>query len=289
MFRLVASGFCFGAIGIFVKNIGPDISSVLLSSLRLLVTPLLILAYLFISGRIEEIYVTARKEKVISLLGGVLGFGPTFGFYVSSLKMIPVSEAVFLHFLAYPLSTIIYKNLKEKGGVKASEWIAFFLGLIGISLIYGLSPAFSGGNLLGYTYAFLSGIFYAVTTVCLKELGRNRTLMGTVFWPMLLGGGVLVPLSLLKGPVINLNSRTLLSLSGLILVSTFLGFLMMAWGMRAVQAHVGSITLILSEPLAAVLLAWMVLGETPSLSVLFGGLFVVGSGTALRAGRLDGK
>ena len=285
--RLIISGFCFGAIGIFVKVIGNDISSIFLSSIRLLVTPVLIFSYLLLTGKTEEIYFSRKDPFMKFIIGGVLGFGPTLGFYISSLKIISVSEAVFLHSVAFPLSAIFYKNIKDRGSVRTPEWLSLGMALVGIVLIYGLNPVISGGKMLGYTYAFISGIFYAVTSVSLKMLGEKRTLMGTIFWPLFIGGVFLLPFSFLEGPVFEPGFPTIMSLGGLILISTFLGFLMMAWGMKKVDVHVGSITLILSEPAAAVLLAWSFLGEVPGISVIFGGLFVIGAGIVLKLSAVD--
>ncbi|MFP4589482.1 MAG: DMT family transporter [Candidatus Bipolaricaulota bacterium] len=275
MIYLILTGFCFGSIGIFVKKIGASISPLGIAIIRLLTTAFLM--FLLVSTRrsFEELRLQGSRDLVLVLLGGLVGFGATMGFYIKSLQIIPVADAVFLHFVSFPLFTLLYTIFLTEDRIEGYDLASFTMALLGIFFIYGVSFQPHSQHYLGYTFGFISGVCYSLMMIFMKVYGTDKTLYGTIFWPVLIGGLGLVPFGILEGLTFQLRTGTLYHLAGLVVISTFLGYTLMARGVASVKAHHASIALIIAEPLSAVLLAWLVLGEALSLQVGIGGALIL--------------
>ena len=284
MIYLLLAGISFGTIGLFVNFIGSDISTLLLVSIRLLSTSGIIYIYQIIKGARSQVYLDSRRDFYVALAGGLIGFALTFSLYLKSLILIPVSEAVFLHYVAFPFSTILYSSIFHEERITKSEVIPLLGTIAGVFLIYNVG--FTGGfsSILGYTMAFISGITYSAALLVLKNLGRKKTTLQALFWPTLFGGAVLLPVSLLAGFRFDLTEGTLGSLLGLVFISTLVGYSLFAKGLKETRAGLSSIILIIVEPLSAVLLAIVFLGEIVSTSSALGGGLIVISGLFLYAG-----
>ncbi|MCF7890349.1 DMT family transporter [Candidatus Bipolaricaulota bacterium] len=284
MAYLLLAGICFGSIGLFVNLIGNDISTLLIVSIRLLVTAGIIYTYHAIKGTRSEIPLESRRDYYIALAGGIIGFALTFSLYLKSLILIPVSEAVFLHYVAFPFSTIVYSTIYLGERFTKYELIPLAGTIAGVFFIYNVG--FTGGfsSIFGYTIAFVSGITYSAALLVLKDLGKKKTTLQALFWPTVLGGTVLLPISLLTGFSLDLSGGTLGPLLGLIFISTLLGYSLFAKGLKETRAGLSSIILIIIEPLSAVTLAIVFLGERVSISSGLGGGLIVLSGLMLYLG-----
>lgn len=284
MVYLLLAGISFGSIGLFVNLIGNNISTLLIVSIRLLVTAGIIYTYQTIKTKKSEIALESRRDYYVALAGGIIGFAVTFSLYLKSLVLIPVSEAVFLHYVAFPFSTIVYSTIHLGERVTKHEYISLAGTIVGVSLIYNVG--FTGGftSIFGYTIAFISGITYSVALLVLKDLGKKKTTLQALFWPTLLGGCVLLPISFLAGFTFALSGGILGPLLGLVLISTLLGYSLFAKGLKETRAGLSSIILIIVEPLSAVILSILFLGERVSISSGLGGGLIVLSGLLLYAG-----
>lgn len=278
MVYLLLAGISFGSIGLFVNLIGNNISTLLIVSIRLLVTASIIFFYQTIKGTRNEVPLESRRDYSIALAGGIIGFALTFSLYLKSLILIPVSEAVFLHYVAFPFSTILYSSIFLGERITRYEIISLIGTSAGVFVIYNVG--FTGGfsSIFGYTIAFVSGITYSAALLVLKDLGKKKTTLQALFWPTLLGGVILLPVSLLAGFTFDLTGNTLGPLFGLVLISTLLGYSLFAKGLKETRAGLSSIILIIVEPFSAVLLAILFLGERVSTSSALGGGLIVLSG-----------
>lgn len=284
MVYLLLAGISFGSIGLFVNLIGNDISTLLIVSIRLLATAGIIYSYQALKGTRDEIYLKTRRDYYVAMAGGIIGFALTFSLYLKSLILIPVSEAVFLHYVAFPFSTILYSSLYLEERVTRYEIVPLLGTVIGVFLIYNVG--FTGGfsSIFGYSIAFVSGITYSAALLVLKDLGKKKTTLQALFWPTFLGGAVLLPISLLAGFTFDISGGALTPLLGLVLISTLMGYSLFAKGLKETRAGLSSIIMIVVEPFSAVLLAILFLGETLSSSSALGGGLIVLSGLLLYLG-----
>ena len=281
MLYLLLTGVCFGTIGLFVNLIGNDVSTVLLVAIRLLSTAGLILFYQVVGGQLDELSLRNTREFAGAVIGGILGFGATFSLYLKSLVLIPVSEAVFLHYVAFPFSTILYSTIFQGEKIKTAELVSLAGTGVGVFFIYNVG--FSGDlkSLFGYLMAFVSGVTYTAALIVLKELGKSKTTLQTLFWPASFGGLSLIPVVLIGGFNFEVSGNSLLALLGLVLISTLLGYSLFARGLKETRAGLSSVILIIVEPFSAVVLAVLFLGEKLTPFALLGGGLIVLSGLLL--------
>lgn len=281
MLYLLLAGVCFGTIGLFVNIIGNDVSTVLVVAIRLLSTAGLIFFYQMINGKREELALENGRNFTWALVGGILGFGLTFTLYLKSLVLIPVSEAVFLHYVAFPFSTILYSTIFQGEKIRWVELISLAGTGVGVFFIYNVG--FSGGlnSLFGYSIAFVSGVTYTAALIVLKEFGKSKTTLQTLFWPAFFGGLSLVPVVLIGDFNFQVSGNSLLALLGLVFISTLFGYSFFARGLKETRAGLSSVILIIVEPFSAVILAILFLGEKLTPFALLGGGLIVLSGLLL--------
>ncbi len=273
MLFLIISGICLSTIGIFIKLLGPSISPFLLASVRILAAAGLI--YLFLaSERRTKLLELKEGDLHIFLLAGLFGIVFGFGFYVKSLTMIPVANAVFLMYI-YPVVTAILARLFLDERIGRYTILALLLSLSGIYLIYGYGVnivALSEGSM----YALIAGLGYSVFIVSMRHMEKKgHSYWDVVFWPLVLGGLMLLPLNLTSGIILLPSANMVLLLAGVVFISTFLGYLFYARGLKTIQAKHATIIENLAEPSAAIFLAWLILGELVPEYVFLGGFLII--------------
>lgn len=270
---LILSGVLFSAIGVFVKLIGPSVSPLLLITVRMISASLLIFILLSITGKIQVLKLD-KDDMKFPLIAGVFGFALGMAFYIKSLTLVPVANAIFLHYVAFPLSTALFSILLLREQITIDTMAALALTFVGVYFIYGYK--FSVHTyLLGNTLAFLSGICVSIFTVLMKGMGRKYDFYNMIFWPLLIGGLCLLPFSFTERLIFSLCRETILYLVGLVFISTFSAYILYALGLKRVQAHIVPVIMLLTEPLCAILLAWVVLGEPLPQYVALGGLLIM--------------
>jgi drug/metabolite transporter (DMT)-like permease len=270
---LILTGICLGTTGVFVKLIGPDVSPFLLASIRILAAAALILAFLA-SERRTRLLQLKEGDLHIFLLAGLFGVVFGFGFYIKALTMIPVTQAVFLVFI-YPVITAILARVFLDERLGKYTILALVLSFTGIFFIYG-----QGANVLasveGSLYALTAGLGYAVFIVTMRYMEKKgQSFWDVVFWPLLLGGLMLLPLNLTDRLVFLPYQDTVLWLAGIIFISTFLAYIFYAEGLKSVQAKHATIIETLVEPAATVFLAWLILGEVIPQYIFLGGFLII--------------
>ena len=270
---LMLSGICLGTIGVFTKLIGPDISPFLLSSIRILAAAALIIAFLA-SERKTKLLELREGDLHIFLLAGLFGVVFGFGFYIKALTLIPVSQAVFLVYV-YPVVTAILARIFLDERLGRYAIIALIMSFTGIFFIYG-----QGVNIMasveGSLFALTAGMGYAVFIVTMRYMEKKgHSFWDVVFWPLLLGGIMLLPLNATDVLVFLPYQDTIIWLAGIIFISTFLAYIFYAEGLKTVQAKHATIIETLVEPAATVFLAWLILGEVVPQYIFVGGFLII--------------
>lgn len=127
--------------------------------------------FLFLAPQIARDYrkVLYTKRPYFHLFRGVNGL-VSMMFWYSAIAVLPLSEAVSISFVAPILTTlaaVIF--LKEK--VKTHNWIATFIGFIGILII--LRPGFKEFN-PAYLYSFAAICTWVISNVSIKLMTRTE-------------------------------------------------------------------------------------------------------------------
>ena len=270
---LILSGIFLGTLGIFVKLVGPAISPYLLATIRILAAAGLIYIFLASDNRTKLLKLKEGDFQVF-LIAAFFGIVFGFGFFVKSFTLIPVANAVFLMYV-YPVVTAIlgWMFLEERITQKTVYALAFAMG--GIYMIYG-----QGVNVLasaeGSLYALISGLGFAVFIVSMRYMEKKgHSYWDVVFWPLLLGGIMLLPFNLFEQVTFLPTTFTVVHVAGMVFLSTFLGFLLYARGLKTVQVKHATIIETLAEPASAIFLAWLILGEIVPQYIFIGGFLII--------------
>ncbi len=270
---LLLCGVMLSFVAIFTKLLVPFVSPLLLASARVGVAALMILVYLFSTGRMDELRVGRRGLKVyvpVGFFGVLIGFG----FYLKALDIIPVANAVFLVYV-YPVVTALLaaRFLKESMGRYAV--LSVILCVSGVWMIYGSGTSFVV-DFWGGLFALVSGVGYAIFIFSMKYMDvKGYNLWNTIFWPLLIGFIFLLPFSLVAEPVkAYMIYPVPYWIIGLGFVS-FLGYYLYAKGFESTKAHNAPVIVTMTEPTMAVLMAFILLGEAVPEYILLGGLLII--------------
>lgn len=166
--------------------------------------------------------------------------------------------------------------------------IGLIVGLVGVALLVGLNATGSSAEILGAVGILVAAFGYAAGPMILKrQLGAldARIAMGA---SLAIAAVVLTPLAIVDLPSSSPSGGAFGSMVVLGLICTALGFVLMALLVREI-GPARSLVITYINPVVAVILGVLLLGERPGLSAI-GGLVLIlaGSWLATRAGSRPG-
>ncbi len=267
-------GFASPVFKLALQNLPPFT----LAYLRFFGATLLLLPFAINKLKVE------RKDWGNLLLLSFFGITVNITFFFLGLEKAPSINApiiassapVFLY-----LSSILF--LKEKPKRKVLTGI--ILSLLGILVIVGQPLIETGmdGNLLGNFYFVLATIGAVGHAIFSKKIMDKYSAITITFWSFLLSSFTFLPQYIYETvkyqPFNTLDYKGIIGLVYGIVFSSALAYLLFEWGLKKIQAQeVGLFTYI--DPVAAILLAVPLLGETVtpvyliSAFLVFGGIFI---------------
>ncbi|NIO20193.1 MAG: EamA family transporter [Candidatus Aenigmarchaeota archaeon] len=274
-FYLILTGFFLGTIGIWVKLIGANVSPFLLTIFRVLLASAMIFLFILFAKDLKTLETLGIKKRnlIYFLIAGFFGVTLGFGLYVKSFTYIPVANAVLLVYI-YPLVTAFLSWFLLKERITKWELIALILVLAGVWSIYG-SELNLAANTFGNLLAISAGVGYSVFIVFMRFFERKGLPYWKVsFWPLLIGGLILILFLPLEPFAFSLSGAVPIYILGIAFVS-FLGYIFYAKGLKTTRAHNAVIISSLTDPLTAIILAFLILGESLPQYVIFGGFLII--------------
>ena len=169
----------------------------------------------------------------------------------------------------------IFLGTHERSGIRL--WIVIFVGLLGSALVIG--PSLSFGSWYGL-WALGFALGSALTHLTVRYLGRTTAPMTIVFWFQIGLLGFSLASIFASGNAPLLPSTTMWPYVVGLGVSSLLGQTFMTRAYTMERAAVVA-TASYSGPLFALLFDIVLFSAVPSLSVIFGGLLIIGVGVAL--------
>ena len=270
--RVVVSMAIFGTIALFVRNI--SVSSSELALYRAVLAVAVLSGVFLLTGQnipFREI----KKELPVLLLSGVaMGFNWILLF--QAYKYTTVSVATLSYYFAPVLVTLACPILfKEKIGAK--QWLCFGMSTLGIILITGVGDLSAGSDhLKGILFGLSAACLYA-TVVLLNKFIKGVTGLHRTFLQFAAAVAVLTPyVALTDG--FTLGS---LELSGWIcllvvgLVHTGLAYCLYFSSIEAISGQQAAI-LSYVDPLMAIFVSVLLLGESMTLVQALGGALILG-------------
>ena len=269
---LALSMAVWGTLGLFVRNI--SVSSGELALYRAILAVLLLGGYLAVTGQ-KIPFGEIRKEIPLLLLSGIaMGFNWILLF--EAYKYTTVSVATLSYYFAPVIVTVVCPILfREK--MTAKQWLCFAMSTLGIILITGVGDAASGSNhLLGIAFGLGAACLYAAVVLLNKFIKKVEGLHRT-FLQFIAAILVLIPYVGFTGGV-TLSTLDAIGWVCLLIVGIVHTGITYCLYFSSLKELPGQEAAILSyiDPLVAVLVSVLILGESLAPTQLLGGLLILG-------------
>ena len=269
---LIVSMVIFGTIGLFVRNI--SVSSGELALYRAVLAASLIGCYL-LASRQSIPFAQIKKELPLLLFSGIaMAFNWILLF--QAYKFTTVSVATLSYYFAPVIVTVACPILfKEKMGAK--QWICFAMSTLGIVLITGIGDLSAGSNhFIGILFGLGAACLYA-TVILLNKFIKTVGGIHRTFLQFIAAIIVLVPYVSLTGgsnlAALEIKGWIFLLIVGL--VHTDITYCMYFSSLKELPGQKAAI-LSYIDPLVAVLVSVLILGEAMTLMQVIGGLLILG-------------
>ncbi len=262
-----------GTVGVISVNLfASGLSAQAVAFYKCLLALAVLGVVLLLSGKRQAVcdYLGARWKQLALCAG--FGFFMLYNFETAAYQYINVAVVVFCLFGASTVTTFVFSAVLEKRGLYAIDVVSIGLSLAGLSLIFLDVGDPGAGSVAGIAYAVLSGVGYGMFLVLSKRFELGGGLI-TVFSLMLFGVAYLAVPFVLTGVSLP-DSESLPSLVLLALLPTIGGFWCTVKALSLMSSQ--SVQLIeLSEPVFAMIIGFIVLGQVTTLLQAVGGALIL--------------
>jgi drug/metabolite transporter (DMT)-like permease len=272
-------GGSFLFIGIAVQEIDP----LLLVFLRVVIAAVVMLSLLpFFKVQLPREVDIWKKFFVMGFLNNVIPF--TFIFYAQTL--ISVSLASIINAMT-PICTFIVLALFKEELLKPNKVIGSLLGVLGVTLLSGLTQLALHTDPMGVLFSFLATVSYGFSGLWAKRHLTGRNSIQSAASQLTASTLIMIPVLLMTStelPNTLPSFGVMASILALSVASTaFAYILFFELISKAGAANAMLVTLLV--PISGTLLGISVLNETITLIQVMGGLFI-GLGLLIIDGRL---
>lgn len=284
--RIAVAGLIWGSIPLLLRS--ADGASVVKVFYRVFFAGIVIGSWLLISGGWREL-TSLRRSKLIQVMGQGLILTLNWFLFLTAIDMTTVATA---ELLGYTGPVFVAALAPFVTGERFDRRILFplLLAMAGIVVIlapHGLAVA-SRRETIGAILAFCSALTYATLLLRSKKILRDISSAGLMFIEYSVASVVLLPFvaaAYVRGDVPS-NPAAYAALVTLGVVHTaFSGFIFLS-GLRRVRTdHAAILTYV--EPVSAVALAALFLGESLEWTTAVGGVLVVVGG--MMVARLEAR
>ncbi|MDP4173105.1 MAG: DMT family transporter [Bacteroidota bacterium] len=215
--------------------------------------------------------VVAFRPKVkfssVKLAGG-FAYAATVVLFVSANKLTTAANAILLQYTAPVYVAILgYWFLKER--ISKVDWISIFIAFCGMILFF--LDKLSTGNMFGNVIAIFSGIAFAWLVLLMRKQKDESPLDSVIIGNILTA---LIGVPFVFGSHIDISSWIGLLLLGVVQLG--IPYVLYAYAIRHVAA-IEAILIPVIEPVLNPIWVLLILGESPGIYALIGGIIVIGS------------
>lgn len=262
----------FGTLALFVRNI--QVSSGELALYRAILAALLIAAFLL--GTKQKIPFREMKQELPLLLLSGVAMGFNWILLFQAYKYTTVSVATLSYYFAPVIVTVACPLLFQEK-MSAKHWVCFLMSTLGIVLITGLGDfSAESPHLLGILFGLGAACLYAAV-VLINKFIQKVTGIHRTFLQFLAAILVLIPYVGLTGGVTlsNLDGKGWICLLVVGLVHTGVTYCLYFSALKELPGQKAAI-LSYIDPLVAVLVSVLILGEPMSAMQAAGGALILG-------------
>jgi drug/metabolite transporter (DMT)-like permease len=214
-----------------------------------------------------------RSELPWLVLFGIGGLAFVQWFYFLAIHRVAIGIALLIQYLA-PLLVALWARFAYHDPVRRRIWYALALALAGLGLIAGVhhGATLSGAGLV---FAFLAGLTYAAYILIAEHSLKSRDVISLLVWGFAFASvfwAVIAPWWSFPVHRVDMDVSLLGHLSGqklpvwalmtwMVVLGTIVPFLLLIGALRHLSATRVGITAML-EPVVAIVVAWVWLGES---------------------------
>jgi drug/metabolite transporter (DMT)-like permease len=254
--------------------------SLIIATYRMLLVTGLLLPLLLVTRRLD-VASLGRPELIRLALAGTF-LAAHFGLWTTSLEYTSVASSVVL-VSTHPVFVALAEVIWLARAIPTSAAAGIALTVLG-GIVIGFSELLQGGtSLLGCALALGGALSMVGYLLMGRELRAHMDLLGYVTSVYGVCATVLLLTSVVAGAPLAVPARDIPIFMVLALLPTICGHTVFNWTLRHLPASVVA-TAFLGEPVGASVLAWLFLGEVPSLATVAGGsVILVGLFLTLRS------
>ena len=216
---------------------------------------------------------SSRKDYGHLILAGLL-FAGDLSFWHWSINLTSVANSTVLANAA-PIFVTLAAFVMFKERFSRLFLIGLVCAIAGIILLMGDSLNLGGTNLLGDSLGVITAMFYAAYILAVGKLREEFSTATVMAWSGAVSSVVLLVVTWVSGESFMATSMFgWLMLLGLALFSHAGGQSLIAYSLAHLPAAMGSIGL-LSQPVLAALMAWILLGEVLGALQMLGGFAIL--------------
>ena len=203
------------------------------------------------------------------LLGAIAYVGESLAYFLA-LKMASAGLVALLLYI-YPALVTTLSAIFLKEHLTRVKIVALFLALSGTALTLRIS---GGGSLMGILLGIAAAVDYAIYILLGSRIVRRSGPMASTTVIITSTAGVYIGIVAIHGTSYPTTSTGWIAIIAIALISTVLAFVTFFAGLKRIGPTTTS-TLSTFEPIVAVVLAAIVLGETISPIQILGGILIL--------------
>lgn len=282
-----AAGVVWGTIGPAVQlaHDASGLSPWTISAYRSTVAVLTLLVASLVTGRLATCRALARRHGRRVTVTGLATATFMLLFFVAVVAA-GVSVATVLALGLAPVLLLVVDSVRSRRAPAGAQVVTVVAALAGLALVSVAGAGGGGGGqaphtVLGILAALGSGTAYAVSTHVGAPLSREHDALAITTVTMTVAAGVLVPGGLLAAYLLgepmsttDVGSWSLLAYLGVVTMA--FAYVLLYAGLRSTTSG-SAVVATLLEPVTAVLVAVLLLGERPTVAVVVGTLLILGA------------
>ena len=215
-----------------------------------------------------------RLQDTLMCLAASLAISIHFVAWIASLEYTSVASSVIL-VTTSPLIVAFLSKLFFQENLHKNVYVGIALGLIGAVVLTGGDSRLEGRELWGDLLAFIGALSFAFYLILGKRVRTRLNNLDYTSFVFLSASVMLFVISVIANqPLWNFDSKSIIFIVTLAIIPQLIGHSSITWALGSVRATLVSVA-IMAEPVGAILLAWLILNEHPSLANLIGGLIIL--------------
>ena len=273
--KIISAMLIFGSIGIFVKNI--NLPSIEIAFFRAVIGSL----FLLFSGLIMKKKMSLKliKENILLLILSGVALGFNWILLFQAYKYTTISNSTLSYYFA-PVFVIILAPVILKEKLTIIKILCVIAAMAGLFLIVSVGSSSLQGtynHLLGIMYGLSAAILYA-SVILMNKFIKNLSGFDSTLIQLTIAALVLLPTMIYQGNlnISNINSTTWIFIFIIGILHTGVAYLLYFSSIKKIK---GQSIAILSyiDPISAVIMASLFLGETITFVKIIGGVLILGS------------